>query len=52
MARNRFPGREALLAFFLSPLMIPHVVLGLAFLKVLHHRRTWPAPTSGWWWRT
>lgn len=33
LARNRFPGREALVAFFLSPLMIPHVVLGLAFLK-------------------
>jgi putative spermidine/putrescine transport system permease protein len=33
LARNRFHGREALLAFFLSPLMIPHVVLGLAFLK-------------------
>ncbi|OZI68432.1 ABC transporter permease [Bordetella genomosp. 1] len=33
IARNRFRGREALLAFFMSPLMIPHVVLGLAFLK-------------------
>ncbi|WP_313624680.1 ABC transporter permease [Achromobacter sp.] len=33
IARNRFVGREALVAFFLSPLMIPHVVLGLAFLK-------------------
>lgn len=33
VARNRFRGREALLAFFMSPLMIPHVVLGLAFLK-------------------
>jgi putative spermidine/putrescine transport system permease protein len=33
LARNRFRGREALVAFFLSPLMIPHVVLGLAFLK-------------------
>ena len=31
LARNRFRGREALVAFFLSPLMIPHVVLGLAF---------------------
>jgi len=33
VARNRFRGREALVAFFLSPLMIPHVVLGLAFLR-------------------
>ena len=33
LARYRFRGREALMAFFLSPLMIPHVVLGLAFLK-------------------
>ncbi|MEO6985521.1 MAG: ABC transporter permease [Paralcaligenes sp.] len=33
LARNRFRGREALVAFFLSPLMIPQVVLGLAFLR-------------------
>jgi putative spermidine/putrescine transport system permease protein len=33
LARHRFRGREAIMAFFLSPLMIPHVVLGLAFLK-------------------
>jgi len=33
LARYRFRGREALLAFFMSPLMIPHVVLGLAFLR-------------------
>jgi len=33
LARYRFHGREALLAFFMSPLMIPHVVLGLAFLR-------------------
>jgi len=32
-ARYRFRGRAALLAFFMSPLMIPHVVLGLAFLR-------------------
>ena len=32
-ARYQFRGREALMAFFLSPLMIPHIVLGLAFLK-------------------
>jgi len=33
IARYRFPGREALSALFLSPLMIPHVVLGIAFLR-------------------
>ena len=33
LGRYRFPGRDALMAFFLSPLMIPHIVLGLAFLK-------------------
>ena len=33
IARYRFPGREALTALFMSPLMIPHVVLGIAFLR-------------------
>jgi putative spermidine/putrescine transport system permease protein len=33
VARYRFTGREAMLAFFMSPLMIPHVVLGIAFLR-------------------
>jgi putative spermidine/putrescine transport system permease protein len=33
IARYRFAGREALLALFMSPLMIPHVVLGIAFLR-------------------
>ncbi len=33
IARYRFPGRDALTALFLSPLMIPHVVLGIAFLR-------------------
>ena len=33
VARHRFPGREAITALFLSPLMIPHVVLGIAFLR-------------------
>jgi putative spermidine/putrescine transport system permease protein len=32
-ARYRFVGREALSALLLSPLMIPHVVLGVAFLR-------------------
>jgi len=35
IARHRFRGREALTALFLSPLMIPHVVLGVAFLRFL-----------------
>ena len=33
LARYQFPGRGALTAFFLSPLMIPHVVLGVSFLR-------------------
>jgi len=33
VARHRFPGREAMTALFLSPLMIPNVVLGVAFLR-------------------
>jgi putative spermidine/putrescine transport system permease protein len=33
IARYRFPGRHSLTALFMSPLMIPHVVLGIAFLR-------------------
>ncbi|KJF65744.1 ABC transporter permease [Rhizobium nepotum 39/7] len=33
IARYRFIGREALTALLLSPLMVPHVVLGVAFLR-------------------
>lgn len=33
VARHRFPGRNTLCALILSPLMIPHVVLGVAFLR-------------------
>jgi putative spermidine/putrescine transport system permease protein len=33
IARYKFRGRDALGALFLSPLMIPHVVLGIAFLR-------------------
>ena len=33
LTRYRFPGRGVLSAFFMSPLMIPHVVLGVAFLR-------------------
>ena len=28
-----FPGRDGFVALFLSPLIIPHVVLGVAFLR-------------------
>lgn len=33
IARFRFPGRDAMSAFLLSPLMIPHIVLGVSFLR-------------------
>ncbi len=33
IARHRFTGREAITALMMSPLMIPHVVLGIAFLR-------------------
>jgi putative spermidine/putrescine transport system permease protein len=33
IARYKFRGRNVLAALFLSPLMIPHVVLGIAFLR-------------------
>jgi putative spermidine/putrescine transport system permease protein len=33
IARYRFKGRDALAALFMSPLMIPPVVLGIAFLR-------------------
>ncbi len=35
IARYRFAGRDFLNAFFMSPLMIPPVVLGIAFLRFL-----------------
>jgi putative spermidine/putrescine transport system permease protein len=34
-ARYDFKGRDAFMAFFLSPLMVPHIVLGVAFLSFL-----------------
>lgn len=37
IAWNRFPGREAILGLLLSPLMVPHVVLGIALLRFLTH---------------
>lgn len=33
ISRYRFPGRETVLSLMMSPLMIPHVVLGIAFLR-------------------
>ena len=33
IARHRFAGREAMTALFMSPLMVPPVVLGIAFLR-------------------
>lgn len=33
IARYRFVGRETLNALFMSPLMLPHIVLGIAFLR-------------------
>lgn len=33
IARYRFAGRDAVTAFLMSPLMIPQVVLGVAFLR-------------------
>lgn len=33
IARHRFAGREALTALFMSPLIVPAVVLGIAFLR-------------------
>jgi len=33
IARKKFSGRDAISAFLLSPLMIPHLVLGVAFLQ-------------------
>lgn len=35
IGRGKFTGREALLAFLMSPLMVPTVVLGIAFLRFL-----------------
>lgn len=35
IAWHRFPGREVVLGLLLSPLMVPHVVLGIALLRFL-----------------
>jgi putative spermidine/putrescine transport system permease protein len=34
-ARYQFRGRGLIMAFFMSPLMVPHVVLGVSFLRFL-----------------
>lgn len=34
-ARHDFKGRSAIMAFILSPLMVPHIVLGVSFLSFL-----------------
>ncbi|MEK8052800.1 ABC transporter permease [Ideonella sp. DXS22W] len=34
LARHRFPGRDALNGLFLSPLVVPHLVLGVALLRL------------------
>jgi putative spermidine/putrescine transport system permease protein len=39
VARHRFPGRDAISGFLLSPLMIPHIVLGVAFLRYFSELR-------------
>ncbi|MCL4458901.1 MAG: ABC transporter permease [Chloroflexi bacterium] len=33
--RKQFPGKDALAAFFMSPLVIPQIVMGLAMLQML-----------------
>ena len=58
IARYRFRGREALAALFLSPLMIPHVVLGIAFLRFFTRSgsaaafRRWCSRMSSWCFRS
>lgn len=37
IAWHRFPGRDAILGLLLSPLMVPHVVLGIALLRFFTH---------------
>ncbi len=45
IAWHRFPGREAMLGLLLSPLMVPHVVLGIAILRLLS---LLDSPGSAW----
>ncbi len=45
IAWHRFAGRDALLGLLLSPLMVPHVVLGIALLRFL----TQIGGSGSWW---
>jgi len=33
IVRHRFPGRDAIAAFFLAPLMVPHLIIGVSMLR-------------------
>jgi putative spermidine/putrescine transport system permease protein len=44
--RGRFPHRDSLATFFMVPLVIPQIVLGLAMLQLLNALRV-PATTAG-----
>ena len=47
IARYRFPGREAMTTLFMSPLMIPHVVLGIACGSTIRRSTVnGPAPSA------
>lgn len=37
LARSSFPGRAAIQGVLMSPLLIPHIVLGVAFLRFFTH---------------
>lgn len=46
LVRGRFPGREAISTFIVSPLMLPGLVIGIAMLqgfKVIGLRAAWPS---------
>ena len=50
ISRRQFPGRDALATFFLLPLMVPSIVLGLALLLLLSPLRltaTYPGLLAG-----
>ena len=50
IARSRFPGRDALLALFTAPLLLPGIILGLGLLLVfarLGLLATWPGLAIG-----
>lgn len=50
IARKRFPGRQAISAMFLSPLILPSIVIGVAILQyvsLLGFARTFSALVAG-----